>query len=450
MANKPKIYGNCKAGCQWETVHKDDWERSASHTEVTEYTEVDGWRKQYNVELYRKYKIFCTQPTFGGDWVALCEKDGNHRIYFEHLGEAAVEYRNYYIFELLDLTFAAHETDSTAQVVSMVYEVNGTRYTQKETVYSDWSGVDFVLRISTNFDENFDGKVYVYDPDAEVLVRGEDGVDCLVYNAKSYAYSDVPSVGSVMYFSSSNFNRTPIVGDYFNLIISVGEETYLGIYSVYEVTDTQARANVVEVRKLSGNGFIPAPGDDFDTDAGSVVYINRSASSVISTPKAGDILVDGCGYLFYVTEVTETKIIGKALGVTIAGKDAPTMYNHRIGLYLGFSSGGSKDYVYFNVQTPDSEPYTASNVSTKLSSYGYSGYIPAFDFNSYASGTHWAVQAVAVYTKYYYIYGMKATYTSSGYTLVFPANTGGGMWALAQLEWGNGGEMTDTVTPLTL
>lgn len=30
MSNKPSIYANCKAGCSWETVHKDDFLRSAA------------------------------------------------------------------------------------------------------------------------------------------------------------------------------------------------------------------------------------------------------------------------------------------------------------------------------------------------------------------------------------------------------------------------------------
>lgn len=34
MANKPKIYGFCSAGCRWETVHKDDFLRSASIAEI--------------------------------------------------------------------------------------------------------------------------------------------------------------------------------------------------------------------------------------------------------------------------------------------------------------------------------------------------------------------------------------------------------------------------------
>ena len=30
MSNKPKIYGYCPAGCKWETIHRDEFERSAS------------------------------------------------------------------------------------------------------------------------------------------------------------------------------------------------------------------------------------------------------------------------------------------------------------------------------------------------------------------------------------------------------------------------------------
>lgn len=30
MSNKPKIHGFCEAGCKWETIHRDEFERSAS------------------------------------------------------------------------------------------------------------------------------------------------------------------------------------------------------------------------------------------------------------------------------------------------------------------------------------------------------------------------------------------------------------------------------------
>lgn len=45
MSNKPKIYGTCKAGCLWETVHKDDIQ-SAGFTKLDWYeTDTGGvWR----------------------------------------------------------------------------------------------------------------------------------------------------------------------------------------------------------------------------------------------------------------------------------------------------------------------------------------------------------------------------------------------------------------------
>lgn len=48
MSNKPKIYANCKAGCLWETVHKDDWQSSAGfiRQDVTD----NGTYKEYILE----------------------------------------------------------------------------------------------------------------------------------------------------------------------------------------------------------------------------------------------------------------------------------------------------------------------------------------------------------------------------------------------------------------
>lgn len=60
MSNKPKIYGTCKAGCQWETVHKDDFEKSASH--IVQYPQEDG---SYLLEIGKEYKIFAPKTADG-------------------------------------------------------------------------------------------------------------------------------------------------------------------------------------------------------------------------------------------------------------------------------------------------------------------------------------------------------------------------------------------------
>lgn len=48
MSNKPKIYANCKAGCSWETVHKDDFQRSAAF--IRQDVIDNGTFKEYHLE----------------------------------------------------------------------------------------------------------------------------------------------------------------------------------------------------------------------------------------------------------------------------------------------------------------------------------------------------------------------------------------------------------------
>lgn len=48
MSNKPKIYANCKAGCLWETVHKDDFQRSAGF--IRQNVTDNGTFKEFTLE----------------------------------------------------------------------------------------------------------------------------------------------------------------------------------------------------------------------------------------------------------------------------------------------------------------------------------------------------------------------------------------------------------------
>lgn len=48
MSNKPKIYAHCKAGCLWETVHKDDFQRSAGF--IRKNVEDNGTYKEFILE----------------------------------------------------------------------------------------------------------------------------------------------------------------------------------------------------------------------------------------------------------------------------------------------------------------------------------------------------------------------------------------------------------------
>lgn len=53
--SKPKIYGRCKVGCEWETVHKEDFLNSIPYATLYED---EGLTKGYDLEPNKKYKIF--------------------------------------------------------------------------------------------------------------------------------------------------------------------------------------------------------------------------------------------------------------------------------------------------------------------------------------------------------------------------------------------------------
>lgn len=55
MNNLRKIFGTCKAGCQWETVHRSEFEKSASH--ILQYPQEDG---SYRLEIGKEYKAIDT------------------------------------------------------------------------------------------------------------------------------------------------------------------------------------------------------------------------------------------------------------------------------------------------------------------------------------------------------------------------------------------------------
>lgn len=139
--------------------------------------------------------------------------------------------------------------------------------------------------------------------------------------------------------------------------------------------------------------------------------------------------------------------IGERLRELIDGR----LYNHKIGLYLGFSVANAKQYAYFYIITPDSEPYTADNVYSKLKSYGYDNRQPTFWLNNYSTSSsgvdakYWLVTGVGLQSGWYLIYGLDCTDS----TITMPKGSGGGMISLASLAYETGGEMTDTVTPLT-
>lgn len=121
---KPRIYATCKAGCQWETVHKDDLLQIISHFQ--EPIEQDGHSV---LALGKEYKIFADK-TNDTDFDCSLEfhyKSGSMETTYDIAIENSDEYAVSFNFRLLD----AKLTNSST--ITLVYEMAGTRYTETIT-----------------------------------------------------------------------------------------------------------------------------------------------------------------------------------------------------------------------------------------------------------------------------------------------------------------------------
>ena len=128
MSDKPNIYGFCKAGCQWETVHKEDFLKSAS---IIEVAALDGGIYALDATQPQTYRIVSERDPLGASAYAagvMLQVDDDNL-----LGATIAtipikefdEYRNFFELEILSFS-------STATEMVFVYEINGNRY--KETV----------------------------------------------------------------------------------------------------------------------------------------------------------------------------------------------------------------------------------------------------------------------------------------------------------------------------
>lgn len=116
MSNKPKIHAFCNAGCKWETVHMDDFLKSATFYEVGQ---PDGVA---TVDAYRKYRIFSDSDTNTGKYTATIEfqsPDATGETYAtQNTFTVSTGYRKYFDFEVLQAQY-------NGAMLRIVYEVNG-------------------------------------------------------------------------------------------------------------------------------------------------------------------------------------------------------------------------------------------------------------------------------------------------------------------------------------
>lgn len=101
MSNKPKIYATCPAGCLWETVHRDEFEKSASIYELTPNADGD-----YIVSAPIKLKVVSPLNEDGTAYAAELQMrvyESGSYYYFPVLGFSAErdKYKDGYLLELL-------------------------------------------------------------------------------------------------------------------------------------------------------------------------------------------------------------------------------------------------------------------------------------------------------------------------------------------------------------
>lgn len=121
MNNKPKIHGYCAAGCAWETVHKSDFDASASH--IKQYPDENGI---YSLLIGKEYKIFPSDidnQGFNNLTIKFAYLIGSNTNYYtiKHTNDDA--YANYVVFRLVDVSF-----NEDRSIMQIVYELAGVRY----------------------------------------------------------------------------------------------------------------------------------------------------------------------------------------------------------------------------------------------------------------------------------------------------------------------------------
>lgn len=162
--SKPKIYGTCPAGCLWETVHKEDFEKSASL--IPQYPDENG---RYYLEKGKEYKIVCTKSANEDgmyDFGTVHFTDGRKTIGVDLT--ISDKYAESCVFRWLDLF------EDTNGDLRIVFESAGVRYEH------DAGGLtksdEYRAYIEEN-EINLDLKVFLYNADATITVQGEQGKD---------------------------------------------------------------------------------------------------------------------------------------------------------------------------------------------------------------------------------------------------------------------------------
>lgn len=218
MSNEPKIYANCKAGCEFETVHKEDFEKLASH--IKQYPEEDG---NYYLQLGKEYKIFAPKNNSNQFTCSVVFKynKGNTETTHTFAFTNADKYADSFVFKLLDATVSG-------STLTLIYEIAGVRYSETK------SGSITLLEENYLYVSGADN-VLMYNADASITLENVDVIDNLSSTETDKALS--ANQGRVLNEEISTKQNALTAGDSINInddIISLNDYELIADVTVEE------------------------------------------------------------------------------------------------------------------------------------------------------------------------------------------------------------------------
>lgn len=166
MSNKPRVFATCPAGCLWETIHREEFLRSAAYIKQTEQAE--GYILEQG-RTYRVKKRYEGSTSWGFPFAIVYS--------YKYNSDGVVSTRS----ETVDILLPAPtEFDDYAKIkicgykwnkeFILVYEFNGTRYEQSCAAfyYLDDYGITVYGLVQDA------GGCWLVNEDAEAVAR--DGV----------------------------------------------------------------------------------------------------------------------------------------------------------------------------------------------------------------------------------------------------------------------------------
>ena len=183
MSNLPKIYGTCKAGCLWETVHRSEFLQSAAFVEIplSEYNDPDISndivKGAIELDIYGKYRLFYDkEKNLGYSFVALRKPDGIWWV-IANIAPDNDGFKDYHTFEIKKYSWEMN-SQTAKYCPKVVYELNGE---SAEKYFSGFSHEEFIksrldiYNVSRLFASNDGGAVIAKDGKSAYEIAVDNG-----------------------------------------------------------------------------------------------------------------------------------------------------------------------------------------------------------------------------------------------------------------------------------